>query len=154
MVLGPLMLIMGIHPSVTSATTATLIVLTSSSVSVIFVISGLVPWSYAVFYFCVCLVGAYLGKSKIDGYVKKTGRASLLILILGTIIALATVGCVVILLTRLADNEWCLDGFNKFCNAVTGGEDACPGDRLLEAMQVRLGAALSKSGAAGAGWTP
>jgi hypothetical protein len=66
----------------------------------------------------VCLVGAYLGKSKIDGYVKKTGRASLLILILGTIIALATVGCVVILLTRLADNEWCLDGFIKFCKPL------------------------------------
>ena len=49
MVLGPLMLILGIHPSVSSATTATLIVLTSSSVSVIFVISRLVPWSYAVF---------------------------------------------------------------------------------------------------------
>ena len=42
MVLGPLMLIMGIHPVVSSATTATMIVLTSSSVAVLFITSGFV----------------------------------------------------------------------------------------------------------------
>lgn len=42
MVLGPLMLVMGIHPRVSSATTATMIVLTSSSVAVLFVTAGLV----------------------------------------------------------------------------------------------------------------
>merc|ERR1712176_1206243 len=62
MVLGPLMLIMGIHPRVSSATTATMIVLTSSSVAILFVTSGLVPWEYAAFYFSICLCGAYTGK--------------------------------------------------------------------------------------------
>lgn len=106
--LSALMLIMGIDPRVSTATTATMIVLTSSSVAVMFVTSGLVPWSYAVFFFGVCLLGAYVGKSKIDGYVKKTGKASLLILILATIIAIATVGCLVIMLTRLAGKDWCV----------------------------------------------
>ena len=41
MVLGPLMLVMGIHPRVSTATTATMIVLTSSSAAIIFVSSGL-----------------------------------------------------------------------------------------------------------------
>lgn len=41
MVLGPLMLIMGIHPVVSSATTATMIVLTSSSVAILFITSGI-----------------------------------------------------------------------------------------------------------------
>lgn len=132
MVLGPLMLLMGIHPRVSSATTATMIVLTSSSVAVIFVTSGLVPWSYAVFYFCVCFSGAIIGKMKIDGYVKRTGRASLLILILATIIALATLGCFVILLTRLADKDWCLDGFNQFCNIED--EASCAANRFLNEM--------------------
>lgn len=127
------MLVMGIHPRVSSATTATMIVLTSSSVAVIFVTSGLVPWSYAVFYFAVCLCGAVVGKSKIDGYIKRTGRASLLIFILATIIAFATIGCFVIMFTRLADKGWCLDGFNKFCNV--GSDDiACPVDRMLESF--------------------
>lgn len=124
MVLGPLMLVMGIDPRVSTATTATMIVLTSSSVAVMFVTSGLVPWSYAIFFFTVCFCGAYVGKSKIDGYIKKTGRASLLILILATIIAVATVGCLVILITRLADKDWCFDGFNEFCS-VSEDDDGC-----------------------------
>lgn len=121
---------MGIDPRVSTATTATMIVLTSSSVAVMFVTSGLVPWSYAVFFFGVCLLGAYIGKSKIDGYVKKTGKASLLILILATIIAIATVGCLVIMLVRLASKDWCFEGFNEFCS-VTSDEESCPVDRML-----------------------
>lgn len=123
---------MGIHPRVSTATTATMIVLTSSSVAVIFVTSGLVPWSYALFYFLVCLCGAIVGKLKIDGYVKRTGRASLLIFILATIIALATIGCLVIMLTRLAEANWCFAGFNKFC--VPQSELTCPANRLLQAL--------------------
>jgi uncharacterized membrane protein YfcA len=136
MVLGPLMLVMGIHPRVSAATTATMIVLTSSSVAVLFVTAGLVPWEYAVFFFVTCLTGAYVGKKYIDGYVKRTGNASLLIFLLATIIALATCGCVIIVFMRLAEADWCLAGFNKFCNLAGDGdgegEDMCQANRLLE----------------------
>lgn len=138
MVLGPLMIIMGIHPRVSSATTATMIALTSSSIAVIYVTSGIVPWSYAVFYFLVCLVGAIVGKRKIDGYVKRTGRASLLVFILAAIIAFATVGCVVILFTRLAEKDWCLDGFKTFCD-YSADEGECPADRMLESLMLGTG---------------
>jgi uncharacterized membrane protein YfcA len=118
MVLGPLMLVMNIHPRVASATTATMMVLTSSSVAIIFVTSGLVPWTYAAVLSGTCLVGSLLGKSKIDGYVKQTGRPSLLIFILAMIIAIATAGCAVILLLQLHESHWCLDGLNAFCPAA------------------------------------
>lgn len=131
MVLGPLMLVMGIHPRVSAATTATMIVLTSSSVAVLFVTAGLVPWEYAVFFFVTCLTGAYVGKKYIDGYVKKTGKASLLIFLLATIIALATIGCVIIVITRLAKADWCLAGFNKFCNGGDSEDDFCAANRFL-----------------------
>ena len=132
MILGPLMLVMGINPRVSSATTATMIVLTSSSVAVLFVTYGLVPWEYAVTFFCVCFMGSWIGKSKIDGYVKKSGRASILILLLSVIIALATLGCVVIVLMRLAAANWCFAGFNEFCSvsAEDHKENLCPGDRM------------------------
>lgn len=130
MVLGPLMLVMGINPRVSTATTATMILLTSSSVAVMFVMSGLVPWEYAVYFFFVCLFGAYLGKTKIDAYVKKTGMSSVLVGTLATIIMLATLGCVVILLTNLARVDWCLAGFNKFCTVKTSA-DGCPSSRFL-----------------------
>ena len=129
MVLGPLMIVMGVNPRVSTATTATMILLTSSSVAVMFVMSGLVPWQYAVYFFCVCLMGAYIGKTRIDAYVKKTGMGSILVGILATIIALATIGCIIILFLNLAKVNWCVDGFKAFCT-VTAEEDACP-TRLL-----------------------
>lgn len=129
MVLGPLMIVMGVNPLVSTATTATMILLTSSSVAVMFVMSGLVPWQYAVYFFCVCLLGAYIGKTRIDAYIKKTGMGSILVGILATIIALATIGCVIILFLNLAKVNWCVDGFKAFCT-VSVEEDACP-TRLL-----------------------
>jgi uncharacterized membrane protein YfcA len=120
MVLGPMMIVMGVHPRVSSATTATMIVLTSSSVAIMFVTSGLVPWEYAVFFFSVCLCGAYIGKKYIDAYVTKTGMASILIGILATIIALATLGCFVIVILDLKNADWCFDGFKPFCVVKAG----------------------------------
>ena len=116
MVLGPLMMVMGIHPLVSSATTATMIVLTSSSVAIMFVTSGLVPWEYAVFFFCICFCGACVGKIYIDAHVKKTGMTSVLIGILASIIAFATVGCLAIVIINLSSTGWCFDGFKKFCH--------------------------------------
>merc|ERR1711865_1136906 len=97
---------MGIYPRVSTATTATMIVLTSSSVAVLYITSGLVPWQYAITFFCTCFVGALVGKTYIDGYVKRTGKSSVLIFLLATIIALM----------RLSANAWCFDGFNQFCS--------------------------------------
>jgi len=130
MILGPIMLVMGIDPRVSTAANATMIILTSSTVAVMFVTSGQVPLSHALFFFSVCLVGAYLGKSKIDGYIKKTGRASILIFILASIIAFAAVGCLVIMVIGLADKDWCFEGFQKFCVVSNGG--GCVADRALQ----------------------
>jgi uncharacterized membrane protein YfcA len=136
MVLGPLMLIMGVHPQVSSATTATMIVMTLSSVAILFITSGLVPWEYAITFFCVCFVGALVGKTYIDGHVKRSGRASLLILALAVIIALATIGCLVIVLIGLADAGWCFEGFQPFCSVShkQADEKGCPSSRLMFAQ--------------------
>lgn len=133
MVLGPLMLVMGIHPRVSSATTATMVVLTSSSVAVLFVTAGMVPWAYAVTFFCTCFFGALIGKKYIDGYVKKTGKSSILIFMLATIIAFATLGCIVTVLLRLSESNWCLEGFKKFCNLKDedSDEDMCMINQVL-----------------------
>jgi intracellular septation protein A len=124
------MLVMGLHPRVSTASTATMIVLTSSSVAVLYVTSGLVPWSYALFFFMVCFLGALILKSRIDAYVKRTGRASVLIFILASIILFATLGCIYNLLTGLSAKDWCLDGFKQFCT-VSSSNDNCPADRFL-----------------------
>jgi len=130
MVLGPLMLVMGIHPRVSSATTATMIVLTSSSVAIMFVTSGLVPWEYAVFFFCICFCGAFIGKTYIDAHVKRSGKASILIGILASIIAFATVGCFAIVILNLKNADWCFDGFKKFCVVKDDDASNCSVNKL------------------------
>jgi hypothetical protein len=139
--LGPLMLVMGVHPRVSTATTATMIVLTSSSVAVLFITSGLVPWEYAICFFFVSFFGAYIGKTYIDSYVKKTGKTSILIFLLATILALASVGTSYIVLTQLADANWCFAGFNQFCTISHGHQKitCAPGDaRMLQQASLQM----------------
>jgi uncharacterized membrane protein YfcA len=126
MILNPLMLHMGVNPVVSSATTATMIVLTSSSIAVMAVTSGLVPFSYAIFFFFVALAGALVGKWQIDKYVKRTGRASLLVFCLATIISLATIGVFVNMFMRVAEAGWCLEGFKPFCSVTASSSGECP----------------------------
>jgi len=114
-ILGPLLMHFGVHASVSTATTATMTLLTSSSVAVMFVLSGIVPWEYALYFFCITLTGALFLKPKIDAYIRRTGRASVLILSLAVIILLATCGCAFVLFASLARENWCLDGFREFC---------------------------------------
>jgi len=137
MVLGPLMLVLGIHPRVSSATTATMIVLTSSSVAIMFVTSGLVPWEYAVFFFSICFCGAYTGKKYIDAYVKKTGMSSVLIGILAAIIGFATIGCFAIVILNLKNADWCFDGFKKFCVVKDEEASQCSVDQFRELLELR-----------------
>lgn len=142
MVLGPLMLVMGIYPRVSTATTATMIVLTSSGVAISYVTSGLVPWEYAVTFFCTCFTGALVGKTKIDGYVKKTGKSSILILMLAMIIALATFGALLIALLRLNGNNWCFPGFKPFCYVDDGEEATVCVPAALDDEERMLGSAF------------
>jgi uncharacterized membrane protein YfcA len=130
MVLNPLMMHMGVNPRVSSATTATMIALTSSSVVFGVITSGIIHWSYPTFYCCITLSGALIGKGKIDAIVKRTGRASILVFILATIIVLATIGCIGLMLQGLKAENWCFDGFQEFCKVSSDSGD-CPADRLL-----------------------
>jgi uncharacterized membrane protein YfcA len=125
-----MMLIMNVNPQVSTASTATMIVLTSSSIAIIFITAGLVPFSYAAFFFATCFCGALLGKGKIDAYVRRTGRSSVLIFILASIILFATLGCLFQMLKRLSEKEWCFDGLNEFCVVSKSNKD-CPADRML-----------------------
>ncbi|KAF4707298.1 hypothetical protein FOZ63_000071, partial [Perkinsus olseni] len=115
MVLGPLMLNLGVLPQVSTATTATLIVFTSSSAALVFIMAGLVPWDYAVVYFSAAFVGTLVGKTIIDTIVRRRGLTALLILLLAGIIAFAAIMVTVAGLIKYADREWHLEGFSSPC---------------------------------------
>ena len=87
MLLGPLMLQMGVLPQVSAATTGTMILLTSSSASALFLAAGHSPLDYALAFGLVTTVGAYTGKRCVALLVQRFQCASLIVLVLGGLIA-------------------------------------------------------------------
>jgi len=115
MVLGPMMLQLGLLPQVSTATTATMIVLTSSSAALMYVTSGLVPPSYAGVYFGIAFIGAYIGKSQIDSLVKKHKLTAIIIFILASIIAFASAMMSVNGVLIYSKKNWVFEGANSVC---------------------------------------
>lgn len=91
MVVGPILLELGFNPQVSSALTATNVLMSSSTVSMLVLISGTVPIDEALFFSCVCFAGAYFGKNFLGKLIKRLGKTSVIIFILGGVIFLAIV---------------------------------------------------------------
>lgn len=88
-VLGPMMLQLGMLPEVSSATTGTMVLLTSSCAAAGFVLSGVAPLDYSVSLGSVTMLGGYLGKRGFSHLVRKHGCASLIVLLLGGMIGVS-----------------------------------------------------------------
>lgn len=86
---GPILLELGFLPQVSSALTATNVLMSSSTVSMLVLMSGVVPIDEALFFACVCFCGAYFGKNFLGKLIKKLGKTSVIIFILGGVIFLA-----------------------------------------------------------------
>jgi len=88
---GPLMLEMGVLAPVTSATSATMILFTSSGASVSYLLFQQLNLHYGIVLFCLGLVFTMIGQIALSKVVKASGRNSLIILIIGITVALSAV---------------------------------------------------------------
>jgi len=88
---GPLMLEMGVHPAVASATSACMILYTSFTATSSFIAFGMVKYDYAIFLFFVGLVATAAGQLGVNYLIKKYKRQSLIILSIGSVVSLSTV---------------------------------------------------------------
>ena len=82
-VLGPMMLELGVLPQVSSATTGTMVLLTSSSAAAVFLLCGLIRTDYALALGVVALSGGFLGKVGVVIIVRRYRAAALTILLHG-----------------------------------------------------------------------
>ena len=89
MVLGPMMLELGVLPQVSSATTGTMVLLTSSSAAAVFLLANLIPLDYALGFGLVACAGGFVGKAGLGYLVKKYKLSALIILLLGGLIAVS-----------------------------------------------------------------
>ena len=89
MVLGPMMLDLGVLPQVSSATTGTMVLLTSSSAAAVFWLGGTLPPDYALAFGLVAMCGGFTGKLVIASLVRRYRASAMIILLLGGLIALS-----------------------------------------------------------------
>merc|ERR1712205_243832 len=88
---GPLMIEMGVLPEVSAATASFMILFTSSTACASFASQQQIKWDYAV---ALCLLGLLstgLGQLVVNRMVTKYGRPSIIVFIIGIIVAFSAV---------------------------------------------------------------
>lgn len=88
---GPLMLEMNVLPQVTSATSATMILMTSAGASISYLLFQQLNLHYGLFLFGLGLVFTLAGQLTLNAVVKRYNRASLIILVIGITVAASAV---------------------------------------------------------------
>jgi len=88
---GPLMLEMGVLPEVTSATSATMILFTSSAATASYLLFNSLNYHYGFAVFCLGFVNTLVGQKVLNVMVKRYGRSSLIVLLIATIVGLSAV---------------------------------------------------------------
>ena len=86
MILNPLMLEMGIHPLVSSATSSVMVLFSASTATFAFAAGDRLNYQYAMVYGGVCAVASIFGVAIISTSVRRSGRGSVVVFILGMII--------------------------------------------------------------------
>ena len=87
MILNPLMLEMGIHPLVSSATSSLMVLFSASAATFSFAVSGKLNYQYALIYGSLCAIASIFGVAVISTSVRRSGRGSRIVFTLALIIA-------------------------------------------------------------------
>ena len=86
---GPLMLAMGVHPKVSSASSACMILFTSFTATTSFVVFGLLVPDYAVVCLFIGFVATYIGQVLLNYFMKKYQRNSYIAFSIGGVVLLS-----------------------------------------------------------------
>jgi uncharacterized membrane protein YfcA len=90
-IFNPLFLKLDVTPMVASATGMYLVLFSTASSSILYSIHLILPFDYAFFMGLFIFIGTYLGLKSINDLVKKSGRASLLVIALTIVIAISAI---------------------------------------------------------------
>ncbi|GKY95595.1 hypothetical protein MPSEU_000520800 [Mayamaea pseudoterrestris] len=102
---GPLMLAMGVHPKVSSACSAVMILFTSFTATTSFIVFGLLLPEYAILLGIMGFVTTYIGQVGLTYLMNKSGRNSLIAFSIGGVVALSAVLMTIQSLMAMAAGE-------------------------------------------------
>jgi len=88
---GPLMLAMGIHPAVASATSAAMILFTSFTATTTFCVYGLLVRDYAIACVILGFVATYIGQSIMANILARSNRNSYIVFSIGFVVLFSTI---------------------------------------------------------------
>jgi uncharacterized membrane protein YfcA len=91
LILGPLLLELGIHPLVSTATSNFLVVFISSSTSLQYSIMGMMNFNYGSVCIVLSTIGSYIGTLLIQKYLERTKRNSILVFTLAAVLGISTI---------------------------------------------------------------
>lgn len=95
LIFNPFMLSMGVHPQVVASTAVLIILFGSSSISLSFLMKGMLNVSYVMVYAPIACIASLIGVTFIGWAVRKSGRASIIVLMMSAIIAAGTIATLV-----------------------------------------------------------
>ena len=90
-IFNPVLLSMGVNPSVSSATGMYMIMFSTMASSIIYVIYQILEFNYAVWIGIWCLMGSILGLNLLESMNKKLGRQSPIVIVLAFILGLSAI---------------------------------------------------------------
>lgn len=91
LILGPLLLDLGIHPLVSTATSNFLVVFISGSTTIQYMLHGMMNYNYGFVCTILSTVGSCIGTFLIQKYLEKTKKNSVLVFILASVLAISTI---------------------------------------------------------------
>ncbi|KAF1791003.1 Transmembrane protein TauE-like [Phytophthora cactorum] len=90
-VTGPLMIEMGIVPEVASATTALMVLYSSAAATAKFAVFNMIAWDWALLLSALAFMVTAVSQVIILGFVRRTGRQSMIVLCIGATICIGAV---------------------------------------------------------------
>jgi len=116
MVMGPILVEMNVPPKVSAATTATTLLVLSSSTGLVYWCRGVAPLDYSLALSTVTMCGAMAGKLVIGWWVERTGKQSIIVwcLLLITVLSASLMGLLGLL--NVVETGWHSLHFKNFCH--------------------------------------
>jgi hypothetical protein len=91
MVLGPLFVALNFQPQVGAASTGFMILFTALSSTVQYLAVDELPWRYALWFGSIGAIGGQTGQRVVKTFIDRTGRPSIVVILLGSIIGIAVI---------------------------------------------------------------
>ena len=102
---GPLMLAMGVHPAVSSASSACMILFTSFTATTSFVVFGLLIWDYSIVCLCIGFLATIVGQVGLSYLMKKYQRNSYIAFSIGGVVLLSALLMTIQSLVSMAEHK-------------------------------------------------